>query len=54
MEGTAKKRGENDVKWARNGLKKVGSMTDSWETHGSSFFLAQKLFETRASFASLR
>ena len=28
MEGTAKKRGKNDVKWARNGLKKVGPMTD--------------------------
>ena len=33
MEGTAKKRGNNDVKWARNGLKKVGPMTDEPQTH---------------------
>ena len=29
--------GKNEVKWARNGLKKVGPMTDSWQTHGSTF-----------------
>ena len=28
MEKMAKTRGKNDVKWARNGLKKVGPMTD--------------------------
>ena len=31
----AKKREKTGEKWARNGLKKVGPMTDSWETHGT-------------------
>ena len=31
---TRKKREKTEKKWARNGLKKVGPMTDSWETHG--------------------
>ena len=30
----AKKREKTGKKWARNGLKKVGPITDSWETHG--------------------
>ena len=34
-EKTAKEWGKNDVKKARNGLKKVGPITDSWETHGT-------------------
>ena len=34
-EKTAKNWEKNEVKWARNGLKKVGPMTDSWETHGT-------------------
>ena len=33
-EKMAKKRERTGEKWARNGLKKVGPMTDSWETHG--------------------
>ena len=34
-EKMAKKREKTGEKWARNGLKKVGPMTDSWETHGT-------------------
>ena len=36
MEGTAKKRGKNDVRWARNGLKKVGPMTEQPQTQSTT------------------
>ena len=32
----AKKREKTGKKWARNGLKKVGPITDSWQTHGTT------------------
>ena len=39
-EKMAKKRGKTGKKWARNGLKKAGPMTDSWQTHGSGWVQA--------------
>eukprot|EP01045_Picozoa_sp_COSAG04_P002149 COSAG04_NODE_76_length_28498_cov_7.756294_11_plen_139_part_00 len=54
MEGTAKKREKTGEKWARYGLKKVGPITDSWQTHGTACGWGDPLGTAAADFAVAR
>ena len=45
----AKKREKTGKKWARNGLKKVGPITDSWQTHGTTARFSEPLSRFRCN-----